>query len=293
MNYLEVNMKEVQTYAEFSRNISQKTRLRNRVRNLGVALRSIGSSIDRTTDWIRVIYYHHVFDDQRKDFERQLLYLKRFGEFISMDQVLEMVLGKSKIQGRYFCITFDDGFHNTYTNMLEITSRLQIPVIIYLPTDYINMEPDELDYGLVNSRIAPGNSQLLRFLTWEQCREMLPHHISFGSHTTGHPLLSSLDREGVRYELKESKRIIEKEIGTPCVHFACPRGRIGRDFDPVITREMAIETGYKSVVSTHRGIVQQGDDPYLLNREHLLANWGNHQSRFFFGNKRGSAPGPR
>lgn len=277
-------MKEIYTYAEFSRNISLKSKLRIRARDLAVAFRSIGSSINNTTNWIRVIYYHHVFDDERKDFERQLLYLKKFGEFISMDQVLEMVTAKIPIEGRYFCITFDDGFHNTYSNMTEITSRLQIPVIIYLPTDYIDTDPRELNYELVNDRMAPGNTQLLRFLTWNQCREMLPHQISFGSHTTGHPLLSSLDRQGVKHELEESKRIIEKELGTPCIHFASPRGRIGRDFDPEITREVAIETGYLTVVTTHRGIIQKGDDPYLLNREHLLAGWGNYQSRFFFGN---------
>lgn len=276
-------MKEITTYSEFSSNISLKSKLRIRTRDMAVALKSIGSNINDTTDWIRIIYYHHVFDDERVDFERQLKYLKRYGDFISVDTVLEMVQGKTPIEGRYFCITFDDGLHNTYSNMMEITSRLKIPVIIYLPTDYINVDPQDLNYDLVNSRMAPGNTQLLRFLSWAQCREMLAYDITFGSHTTGHPLLSSLDQNGVRHELMESKRIIEKELGVPCIHFACPRGRIGRDFEPGITRQLAIETGYQSVVTTHRGIIRKGHDPYLLNREHLLAGWGNHQSRFFFG----------
>lgn len=276
-------MNEIHTYSEFSRNISLKSKLRIRARDLAVAVQSIGSSINSTTNWIRMIYYHHVFDDERLDFERQLQYLKKFGEFISIDQVLDMVSGRTPIEGRYFCITFDDGFYNTYSNMMDITARLKIPVIIYLPTDYIDTDPSEIDYKLVYDRMAPGNTKLLRFLTWQQCREMLSNDITFGSHTTGHPLLSSLDRKGVKHELQESKRIIEKEVGAPCIHFACPRGRIGRDFNPEITRELAIESGYLSVVTTHRGIIQKGADPYLLNREHLLAGWRNYQSRFFFG----------
>ncbi len=230
-----------------------------------------------------MIVYHHVFDDERKEFEKQLTYLKQYGDFVSMDQVYDMVSGKVPIEGRYFCVTFDDGFHNTFSNMMDITLQLNIPVIIYLPTDYIGTKPDELDYGLVYDRFAPRNKKLLRFLSWDQCREMLKHNISFGSHTTGHPLLSTLSRKDVEYELLESKRIIENELGTSCVHFACPRGRTGRDFDPDITRELAIKSGYQTVVTTIRGSINKGDDPYLLNREHLQAKWGNFQVRYFFG----------
>ena len=276
-------MKEINTYAEFTRSYSIKSRVKLMARDLSVAALSLKYSIDSSTNWIRMIYYHHVFDDERLDFERQLRYLKKYGEFISMDQVYEMVSGKIPIEGRYFCVTFDDGFHNTYSNMMEITSRLQIPVIIYLPTDYIGSEPDELDYRLVYERFAPGNTLLLRFLNWDQCREMLNHQISFGAHTTGHPILSTLSRSQLEHELVESKRIIEKELEMPCPHFACPRGEIGRDFDPDITKELAIKSGYQTIVTTVSGITREGDDPYLLKRRHLLAKWGNYQIKYFFG----------
>ena len=279
------NMNEINTYAEFVRNLSLKRKVRELSRDLSVAVQSLGSSMESSTDWIRMIYYHHVFDDECKDFERQLKYLKKFGEFISMDQVYQMVHNKTPIEGRYFCISFDDGFHNTYSNMMEITSSLQIPVIIYLPTDYIGAEPEELDYNIVYERFAPRNTKLLRFLDWNQCREMLKHNITFGAHTTGHPLLSTLSESEVEYELQESKRIIESELGTPCPHFAVPRGRINRDFDPDITKAAAIKSGFQTVVTTMRGPIQNGDDPYRLKREHLLAKWGNYQIRYFFGNR--------
>ena len=276
-------MSEINTYAEFTRNYSLKNRAKLFARDLAIAAMSTTTNIDNSTNWIRIIYYHHVFDDELKDFERQLNYLNKFGDFISMDQVHEMVTGSEPIRGRYFSITFDDGFYNTYSNMMEITSRLKIPVIIYLPTDYIGSDPTELDYNLIYERFAPRNTKLLRFLTWDQCREMLNHQISFGAHTTGHPLLSSLNNDKVEYELLESKKIIEKELGRPCPHFACPRGQPIRDFDPTITKEIAIKSNYQTVVSTHGGTTRQGDDPYLLNRRHLLAKWGNYQLKYFLG----------
>lgn len=276
-------MKEINTYAEFIRNYPLKSKIRLKARDINIGIRSLGSHIDKSSNWVRTITYHHVFDDERKDFERQLMYMKNFGEFISMDQVYAMVQGQSKIDGRYFCITFDDGFHNTYSNMLEITSRLKVPVIIYLPTDYIGSDPGELDYGVIYERFAPRNTKLLRFLNWDQCREMLDHMVTFGSHTKAHPLLSSLNESEIEFELTESKRIIEEKLGADCFHFAIPRGRTDRDFDPDITRKLAIKNGYRTVVTTIRGTIRKGDDPYLLNREHLIAGWGNYQIKFFFG----------
>jgi len=276
-------MEEINTYSEFIRNYPLKSKIRLKARDLNIGIRSLGSHIDQSSNWIRTITYHHVFDDERKDFERQLRYMKNIGEFISMDQVYAMVQGQNKIDGKYFCITFDDGFHNTYSNMMEITSRLKVPVIIYLPTDYIGSDPGELDYGLVYKRFAPRNTKLLRFLNWDQCREMLDHQVIFGSHTKAHPLLSSLNENEIEFELTESKRIIEEELGTDCLHFAIPRGRTDRDFDPDITRKLAIKSGYQTIVTTIRGTNQKGDDPYLLKREHLIAGWGNYQMKYFFG----------
>lgn len=274
-------MNEINTYAEFISNYSIKSKMKLMSRDFAIAAMSLGSRIESSTNWIRMIYYHHVFDDERKDFERQLRYLKKFGEFISIDQVHEMVTGKVPVEGRYFCITFDDGFHNTYSNMMEITSQLKVPVIIYLPTDFIGSDPEELHYPTIYEKFAPGNTNLLRFLSWEQCREMMNHQIIFGAHTTGHPILSTLNNSQVEYELVESKRIIEEKLGSTCLHFACPRGEPGRDFDPDITKEIAIKSGYQTVVTTNGGTIRKGDDPYFLNRRHLLAKWGNYQLKYF------------
>ena len=82
-------MNEINTYAEFVRNYPLKSKVRELSRDLSVAVQSLGSSMESSTNWIRMIYYHHVFDDECKDFERQLKYLKKFGEFIPVDQSKE------------------------------------------------------------------------------------------------------------------------------------------------------------------------------------------------------------
>lgn len=276
-------MNEIKTYSEFISHFTFRDKLRKQARKTLIAALSVRHRIQATSNWIRLIFYHHVFDDERKGFERQLKYLKNFGEFISLDQVCNLVEGTEHIDGRYFSLSFDDGFYNTYTNMMPITANLGIPVIIYLPTNFID-SVESLDYPTGQMREFSSNDSIrMTFLNWDNCKEMLHNNITFGSHTAGHMLLSKLSEIEIERELTVSKKLIEEKLQTPCDHFACPSGRIGIDFDPEITSEIAQKVGFKSVVSVERGKVVKGDNLYLLPREHLVPGWENFQLKYFIG----------
>lgn len=275
-------MKEIRTYTEFAAREGIGVRARSLLRNLVIRAKSQGKQIDQTSNWVRFPYYHHVFDDERHGFERQLKYLGNFGDFISMDEACDLISGDEPVDGRYFCVGFDDGFANCYTNMTAITSRLRVPVIIYLPVNWIGLNTAiEADREKISQFYAE-QSRLVPFLTWEQCREMLSQKISFGSHTLSHAHLIKLRPEEIEKELKESKRLIEVKLGVPCQHFACPWGRRDVDFDPAVTTPIAQRSGYHSFATTNRGKMQRGDDLYMLRRDHVSANWENFQLKYFF-----------
>lgn len=252
------------------------------MRNAVILAKSLNSKIDATKNWIRLPYYHHVFDDEKKGFERQLKYLKNFGEFISMDKACELINSKTPIDGRYFCVSFDDGFYSCYENMMEITSELNVPVIIYLPTNSIGLDPSKAEDLEILKQNNLKNPKIISFLNWDNCREMLPNNISFGSHTCNHINLSTLTSDEIETELRESKKTIEEKLQITCDHFACPWGRKDIDFKPEITTAIAQKLGYKSFATTNRGKMQQGDDPYLIKRDHLIAHWENYQLKYFF-----------
>ena len=115
-------MELIRTFKEFNSNESLTEKVRSTVRELAIFGLSQRSSIAASGNWIRFPYYHHVFDDERKDFERQLKYLRNFGEFISMDDVCTMMHDTAAIDGRYFCVSFDDGYRCLYNNMMPITA---------------------------------------------------------------------------------------------------------------------------------------------------------------------------
>lgn len=275
-------MKFVKTYKDFIYGESSALKLRSGARDLFLRFKSQGMHIDKPGNWISFPYYHHVFDDEKSGFEKQLKYLKNYGDFISIDDAVSLVSGTNKLNGKYFCLSFDDGYQCLYDNMMPITAALDIPVIIYLPTDYIGLDLNRAaDFKLIKDNL-PGNPKLLSYLSWEQCREMLGYQVSFGSHTKSHAKLKTLDTCGIEYELSASKQIIESALGVPCIHFACPWGLVNIDFDPVVTEPIAKKLGYKTFATTQRGKTHSGDNLYLLKRDHVLAGWGNYQLRYFF-----------
>lgn len=276
-------MELIRTYDDFIFGQSLGQDLRNVSRDFFIRISSINKDISKTKDWIRFPYYHHVFDDERKGFEKQLRFLKNFGEFISINEAIQILNEGAKINGRYFCLSFDDGYRCCYTNMVEIISKLSIPAIIYLPTDFINLnENDSADLQILQANV-PGNPKTITYLNWKQCREMLNAGVIFGSHTKTHANLSNLSEDEIMFELKSSKQTIEKELTIDCKHFACPWGRVNIDFKPEITEPIAKELGYVSFATTNRGINIDLQDCFTLKRDHLLAGWGNYQLKYFFG----------
>ena len=78
------------TYAEFTARQPARIRARSVARDLALRGLSLGRRIGGR-GWIRFPYYHHVFDDERRGFARQLDYLRQFGDFVAIDDAAAML----------------------------------------------------------------------------------------------------------------------------------------------------------------------------------------------------------
>jgi peptidoglycan/xylan/chitin deacetylase (PgdA/CDA1 family) len=106
---------------------------------------------------------------------------------------------------------------------------------------------------------------IYRALDWNQVREMAASElISFGSHTHSHMILGRAAPEVIRHELEASRRIIERETGTPCTHFCYPNGSPG-DFSDTSERILR-ELGFRSSLTTVGGLNEAPCSPFLLRR---------------------------
>ena len=129
------------TYKEFNRGENVRSKLRNMLRERAIHVLSLGQDI-KNKFWIRFPYYHHVFDDEVADFDRQLKFMRNYGDFISLENVINILEAKEKINGNYFCITFDDGFKNCLTNACDVLSKHGC-IAFFIPTDYIGLNMEE------------------------------------------------------------------------------------------------------------------------------------------------------
>jgi peptidoglycan/xylan/chitin deacetylase (PgdA/CDA1 family) len=246
-----------------------KNRLRYHLRFWAGQALSLTSRLPERDDWIFILGYHMVFDDERKYFARLIKAMRGLGEFISLDDAAEAIKNPAGVRGRYFCVTFDDGFKNCFANAFPILLDARCPAAFFLPTDYIGLDLDR-DWDRVSKFYNRTKTYRLpmEFMSWDDCRTMRKEGMIFGSHTCSHVALASLSPAEAERELRESKQKIESELGGECRHFCAPWGMPGDDFDPQTHPVLAKKIGYRSFVSSEFGYNRAlGELPYLRRRD--------------------------
>ncbi|WP_196138887.1 polysaccharide deacetylase family protein [Aliikangiella sp. G2MR2-5] len=102
-------------------------------------------------DCLTVLAYHRVVDDRQKDylfdyelvsastdeFEKQVKYVKRHFNPISMEQLVASLEQGESLPERPLLITFDDGFDDNYYNAFPILKKHQVPATIFISTGYL------------------------------------------------------------------------------------------------------------------------------------------------------------
>lgn len=114
-----------------------------------------------------------------------------------------------------------------------------------------------------------------RFLDWEEAREMKGAGMVIGSHTQTHRILGQLSPEQQRWELEQSKRVIEERIGSSVSALAYPVGTRGA-FDGT-TEEIARSLGYTMCFSFYGGV----NTPERMTSMNLLRGSADREASLF------------
>lgn len=222
--------------------------------------------------FLRCLYCHYVFDDQRTRFDRLLRIVQEMGRFVDTATCVSMVRGETPIDGRYFHLSFDDGFRNVLENAAPILSARNIPALMLLPS------------ALVGTYWGP-----IEMLDWDGVRELRGAGFTIGSHSRTHPRLADLAPAELRGEIADSKAEIEDRIGGSCRYFSWPFG--GRDDLGERAEAVLIESGYEASFGAYRGSLPTGGaNPYRIPRHHIAPEWPAGHVRFFAGGHRETAP---
>jgi peptidoglycan/xylan/chitin deacetylase (PgdA/CDA1 family) len=193
-----------------------------------------------------------LLDRQLAEFRREEFFNGPLAELTQTSALATLRLG----------VTFDDGFVNNLTLGLPVLQRHGISAINYLVADRFGKTND---WDLVH-----GEPQQ-PLMDVAQVRDWLAAGQRIGAHTLTHPHLTRLSEADARREIFDSKRKLEDTFGVAIDDFCYPYG----DFNARV-RELVIEAGYRTAVSTVAGLTVPGADRYALPRylaSHRKPGW--------------------
>jgi peptidoglycan/xylan/chitin deacetylase (PgdA/CDA1 family) len=141
---------------------------------------------------------------------------------------------------RAVVLTFDDGHVSNYTLTLPILMEHHLSATFFITA----------------GAIGKGAT-----MDWRQIRALHAAGMEIGSHTLTHRPPSTLNDDELRYELRESRRVLEDGLGAPVTSISSPTGF----FNPRM-RAIAREAGYQSLSFGQIGLAADQGDAFSLQR---------------------------
>lgn len=227
------------------------------------------------------LYCHYVFDDQIAQFEALIVELMKIGTFVTTDECVDMLKGKRSIDGRYFHLSFDDGFRNVVNNAIPVLMRHGVPAIIFVPTSFMGA-----DFQMTTKycREITLYNTTIELMKWQDLEKLRLLGFEIGSHTKTHARFSAIsgDPDFMYEEIAGSKQEIEKRLGIECKYISWPYGKKA-DSDGA-SLSMVEKVGYHACFGAFRGsIVPQITNIFAIPRHHFEVQWPTAHIGYFLG----------
>ena len=237
-------------------------------------------------------YDRDVISCNSGEFRREMEFVARNFDVVTFKNIAENGVESYR---RPLVITFDDGYKDNYDVVLPILKEMGIPAVFFVTTDYINGNEipwwDEIYlyggkeiYSLHKIKSASDKERLqmleeLRnttsgyyqqndrlMMNWDEVRKLADAGMEIGSHTVSHPILRNIrDIKKVKFEIVESKKIIEKNIGRNVISFSYPVGRMSSADNDIV--EVVKNAGYEYAVIYEHGVNDKnGFDAFRMFR---------------------------
>ncbi len=229
--------------------------------------------------FLRLLYCHYVFDDQREKFSRVIERLRRIGTFVNTDTCLAMLEGKKAIDGKYFHLSFDDGFKNVITNAIPILKKNGVPAITFVPTGLVGAAWEKVQHYCITTVKYPG---VIEMAGWEDLQRAVDAGYEVGSHTKMHArfcdISSNLER--MEDEILGSRLELEKRLGVECKYISWPNGRMCDVDDRSLS--YVDYAGYSACFSAVRGsVLPRRTNEYRIPRHHFEVQWPMSHIEYF------------
>ena len=177
-------------------------------------------------------------------------------------------------------ITVDDGLRNYSTTMLPVFEEYQIPSVLFITTDFVDIQTPSpfvrwVEQSTQDVILPVSVDHDYRMLTTHEIVELAKHPlVEIGAHTRTHPYLSRLEHAEALNEVLNSKSRLEEILSRDIRYFAYPHG----DYTEGIAQ--AIKPYFSLIFTINRGSNGSKSSPHKLRRDSLQGDL--NQLRYHF-----------
>jgi peptidoglycan/xylan/chitin deacetylase (PgdA/CDA1 family) len=185
------------------------------------------------------------------NFARQMWCLKRMGlRGVSMSEGL-WHLDRDRA-GRVIALTFDDGYVDNLQHAASTLREFGFGATCFIVSGCVGA------YNLWDAEALRVRKPLMDV---RELKAWLGEGLELGSHTRSHPHLNELDADTAEAEIAGSRADLERVASVKIDHFCYPYGSVNAR----VARQVEA-AGYRSAVTTQRGLARAHDNRFLLPR---------------------------
>jgi peptidoglycan/xylan/chitin deacetylase (PgdA/CDA1 family)/folate-dependent phosphoribosylglycinamide formyltransferase PurN len=200
-------------------------------------------------------------------FERQLDYIRRHHDVVTLDEALAMVRSGRRLRRPAALITFDDGYATVFDRAWPAMDSRGIPGCCFVSTELVGTSAT-----LPHDAASPVGT-LHGIMTWENLRTLHAAGWAIGAHSATHARLASVSGDALRREVDGALDMLRRQLGDRMVVVAYPFG--GREDISVEARERIRAAGYAACFNDIFGEIPLPADAFDLNRIDL---GGDHET---------------
>ncbi|MGH2343829.1 MAG: polysaccharide deacetylase family protein, partial [Chloroflexota bacterium] len=232
-----------------------------------MALLRLPAVLPAVTIRVPILMYHHVSSAPPAtqlnygltvtdaDFTAQLTYLRDHGyHTVTIRQVFAALYLRKPLPTKPIMLTFDDGYRDNYTDALPILKRFH----------------DHGEFNIISAYVGT-TLGVNSYMTWSQLRALVAAGMDIGSHTVDHQDLGILPADKVRFELRDSRNVLQLKLHVPVQWLAYPSGepfKTGSAASRQLLLTLLPEYGYVGALldGPLTTGVQNAQTPYQLER---------------------------
>ncbi|MCM0758014.1 polysaccharide deacetylase family protein [Sporomusa sphaeroides DSM 2875] len=185
-------------------------------------------------------------------FKEQLDYLQQHGyNPITLIDLYKHYSHQVPLPPKPVILTFDDGYEDNYLTALPLLRERNMRATVFPIANWVGKENKWENF----------NHQLTRTMNWNQLKAWRAAGMEIGSHTLEHPFLTQCDETRLDKEFRDSKAILQENLGSTIEFLCYPYG-----FFDDKTIHAARKNGYKGALAIYDNAPLWRQDLFALPR---------------------------